>query len=140
MAKNKTVETPGNVTDFINLIENEAKRNDSFKIVEIFRKQTGLEPKMWGSSIIGFGTYHYKYDSGREGDAPLVAFSPRKNAFSIYLSSTFDRRQELLEKFGKHKTSKACIYVNKLSDIDVNVFKEMIMASIIQPKNLNQGC
>jgi len=140
VAKNKTVETPGNVTDFINLIENEAKRNDSFKIVEIFRKQTGLEPKMWGSSIIGFGTYHYKYDSGREGDAPLVAFSPRKNAFSIYLSSTFDRRQELLEKFGKHKTSKACIYVNKLSDIDVNVFKEMIMASIIQPKNLNQGC
>lgn len=140
MAKNKTVETTASVVDFINLIENETKRNDSFKITEIFRAQTGFEPKMWGPSIIGFGTYHYKYDSGREGDAPIVAFSPRKNAISIYLSSTFDGRDKLLEKFGKHKATKACIYINKLSDINIEVFKEMIVASINQSKILNQGC
>ncbi|NRF37129.1 DUF1801 domain-containing protein [Pedobacter foliorum] len=140
MAKNKTVETTGNVVDFINLIENETKRDDSFKITEIFKEQTGFEPKMWGPSIIGFGTYHYKYDSGREGDAPLAAFSPRKNAISIYLSSTFDGRDKLLEKLGKHKTTKACIYVNKLSDINIELLKEMIVASINQSKNLNQSC
>lgn len=140
MAKNKTVETTSSVADFISLIENETKRNDSFKITEIFREQTGFEPKMWGPSIIGYGSYHYKYDSGHEGDAPLVGFSPRKNAISLYLSSTFDGREELLEKFGKHKTSKACIYINKLSDVNIEVLKEMITASLNQPLNSNQGC
>lgn len=130
MAKNKTTETKNSVTDFINAVTDENKRNDAFELLKIIQKTTGFEPKMWGPSIIGFGSYHYIYDSGREGDAPLVGFSPRKDAISLYLSSSFENKDELLSKFGKYKAAKSCIYIKKLADIDPEILKEMISVSV----------
>ena len=103
-------------------------------IIKLMQKQTGLKPKMWGPAIVGFGSYHYKYDSGREGDAPLVAFSPRANAITLYLSSAFDNREELLQKFGKHKTGKGCIYIKKLGDVDQEILKVMVTNSFEHAK------
>jgi hypothetical protein len=105
-------------------------------MVTIMEKVTGFKAKMWGPSIVGFGSYHYKYESGREGDAPLVGFSPRKNEISLYLSSSFENRDALLEKFGKHKSAKACIYIKKLADIDQEIFKEMIALSVKHVKSI----
>ena len=135
MAKNKTIATANSVTDFINAVEDATKRNDAFELVKIIQKQTGFEPKMWGPSIIGFGSYHYKYDSGHEGDAPLVGFSPRKDAFSFYACLTDENKEELLPNFGKHKVAKACVYFKKLADIDPEILKKMISLSV---KNLNK--
>lgn len=135
MAKNKTTQTELSVTDFLNSVADETKRNDSFQILELFETQTGLEPKMWGPSIVGFGSYHYKYKSGHEGDAPLVAFSPRKDALTLYLAN-FDRRDELLQQFGKHKTGKGCIYVKKLADVNIGILQEMIDLSVKHTKSL----
>ena len=136
MAKNKTTETSISVSAFINAVNDEAKRNDSFALIEIIKKQTGLEPKMWGPSIIGFGSYHYKYDSGHEGDSPLVGFSPRAAALTLYLSGSFEQREELLEKFGKHKTDKGCIYVKKLDDIHIDTLQKMITNHIKHIKTM----
>ena len=130
MAKNKTTETNRSVTKFVNKIENEVKRNDSFKLIEIFKSITGFEPKMWGPSIIGFGNYHYKYESGHEGDAPLAGFSPRKDSLVVYIASEFENREVLLSQLGKHKSSKVCVYVKKLSDIDIKILKIMIVNSM----------
>ena len=93
-------------------------------------KQSGFPAKMWGPAIIGFGSYHYIYESGHEGDAPLVGFSPRKSEFAIYLSSAFDKREELLQQLGKHKAAKACVYIKKIEDIKVDILKKMITASV----------
>ena len=137
MAKNKTTETESSVTDFINnFVDNEAKRNDAFELIEIMNKVTGFEPKMWGPSIIGFGSYHYKYASGHEGDAPLVGFSPRKTAISLYIYFSTENKEELLSKFGKHKAAKGCIYINKLADIDIEILKIMIAASVKELQKL----
>jgi len=131
MAKNKTTETNESSTDFINtFVEDETKRNDAFELIKIIQKITHFEPKMWGPSIIGFGSYHYKYASGHEGDAPLVGFSPRKAAISLYVYTSPDDRDELLSKLGKHKASKGCIYVKKLADINIEVLKNMISLSL----------
>ena len=130
MAKNKTTETESSVPNFINTVEDETKRNDSFELVKLMQNQTGFEPKMWGPSIIGFGSYHYKYDSGHEGDAPLVAFSPRKAAISLYCCTSSGDKEDLLSKFGKHKASKGCIYIKKLADIDIEVLKKIISNSV----------
>ena len=136
MAKNKTTETESSVAYFINnFVDNEAKRNDAFELVQIMNQATGFEPKMWGPSIIGFGSYHYKYASGHEGDAPLVGFSPRKDAFSFYACLTDENKGELLPNFGKHKVAKACVYFKKLADIDPEILKKMISLSV---KNLNK--
>ncbi|MFC7522734.1 DUF1801 domain-containing protein [Parapedobacter sp. GCM10030251] len=129
-AKNKTVETTASVVDFLDTLADDAKRKDSLRLTEIIKAETGFEPRMWGTSIIGFGSYHYHYDSGREGDAPLVGFSPRKNEFALYLAQDFEEREELLRQFGKHKTGKACIYVKKLADINEGILKRMIAASV----------
>jgi hypothetical protein len=134
MAKNKTTETEQSVSAFIQTSAAE-KADDCFRLSDIMKDASGYEPKMWGPAIVGFGNYHYKYDSGREGDAPLVAFSPRKGAISLYLSSGFERREELLEKFGKHTSAKSCIYIKKLSDIDLDVLKEMVKLATIYRKN-----
>lgn len=136
MAKNKTTETESSVIDFINIAPDEAKRKDTFELLEIMQETTGFEPKMWGASIIGFGSYHYKYDSGHEGDAPLAGFSPRKDAISLYLSSSFENKEELLSKFGKHKAGKGCIYIKKLTDIDLEILKIMISASVKEIQKL----
>ncbi len=139
MAKNKTEETKVSVKDFINGIEDEKKRKDGLELVKIFKKQTGLEPKMWGPSIIGFGSYHYKYPSGHEGDAPLAAFSPRSTALTFYFCASFDKREELLEKFGKHKTTKGCVYVKKLEDINIVILEKMIVNHLKHMKKLYPG-
>ncbi len=136
MAKNKTTETISSVSDFLNSVADEGKRADSFKIAGLMQQQTNLEPKMWGPAIVGFGSYHYKYDSGHEGDAPLIAFSPRANAISLYMCQ-FDSREDLLRILGKHKMAKACIYIKKLSDIDLEVFKQLITNAFEQAKKLH---
>lgn len=126
----KTTETKLSVKDFIKKIAEESRQKDALAIMEIMEKQSGFPAKMWGPAIIGFGSYHYVYESGHEGDAPLVGFSPRKNEFALYLSSAFDKREELLQQFGKHKSGKACIYIKKMEDIKVDVLKKMISASV----------
>jgi len=131
MAQNKTTENENSVTAFINTVKDEAKRDDAFRLVSLFEELSTFKAKMWGTAIIGFGTYHYKYESGREGDAPIVGFSPRKDAFALYLSSEFPDREKLLAQFGKHKTGKACIYVKKLSDVNLEILKKMIQNSLI---------
>ncbi len=138
MAKNqnKTIETAENVLDFLNRVTDESKRNDCLEIVEIMKEQTGFEPKMWGPGIVGFGSYHYSYESGREGDAPLVAFSPRKAEISLYLASGFEQRDSLLKEFGKHKSAKACIYIKRIADIDVQVLRKLVSLSVAHVKNL----
>lgn len=131
-AKLKTVENDASVTEFIKKVEDPQKQEDCFKLVKIMQELAGFEARMWGPAIIGFGSYHYQYKSGREGDMPLVAFSPRKKQIVLYLSSTFDDREELLKQLGKHSISKVCIYIKKLSDIDVDVLKKMIINSLQQ--------
>ncbi len=133
-AKAKTTETKASVTGFIKKA-GKAKQEDSFELLKIFEDASGFEPKMWGPSIIGFGSYHFKYESGREGDAPLCGFSPRKQEFSLYLSAGFKEREALLKKFGKHKSAKACIYIKKLEDIDTAVLKKMISLSVKHTKS-----
>jgi hypothetical protein len=130
MAVNKTKATAVNVTEFIQNIDNEVKRNDSFQLVEIYKSISGFEAKMWGPTIIGFGSYHYKYASGHQGDMPIAAFSPRKDAIVFYISDEIENREQLLEKLGKHKTGKVCVYVKKLTDIDLTVLKKLVMATI----------
>ncbi len=139
MAANKTTETTASVSRFISSIKDETKRKDSISLIELIKKQTGYEPKMWGPSIIGFGSYHYKYESGREGDSLLVGFSPRTSALTLYLSGNFDQREELLEKLGRHKTGKGCIYVRKLDDIDIGVLQLMITNHLNHIRNLYSG-
>ncbi|MFE3975963.1 MULTISPECIES: DUF1801 domain-containing protein [unclassified Peribacillus] len=130
MYKPKTKETDSSVTEFIEKVDNLKKREDAYKLLDIFTETTGFEAKMWGPSIIGFGTYHYKYESGHEGDAPLVGFSPRKAKISLYFTPGDKRRVELLQAFGKHTTGKGCVYINKVADIEINVLKELINQSV----------
>ena len=130
MARNKTTETSQSVTDFINTVEDDKKRNDSFELVRLMSAVTGYEPKMWGPGIVGFGSYHYKYDSGHEGDAPLVGFSPRKGAISLYVFTGLDEHKSLLDGLGKFTMGKACIYVKRLSDIDQEVLTKIMRETI----------
>lgn len=125
----KTKETDVDVIEFIESVDNEKKREDAYRLLDIFTETTGLQAKMWGPSIIGFGKYHYQYESGHEGEAPLVGFSPRKAKHSLYFASG-DWRESLLKEFGKHKAGKACIYVNKLDDVHEEILKQLIIASI----------
>lgn len=129
MYKIKTKETDNSVIEFIENVDNPQKRQDAYKLLDIFTETTGCEAKMWGSSIVGFGKYHYKYESGHNGDAPLVGFSPRKARHSLYFAPG-DWRKPLLEKFGKHKAGKSCIYINKLEDIDIEILKQLITESV----------
>lgn len=130
MAELKTKQNEQSVTDFLQLVPDERKRNDSFAILEMMKEVTGQEPKMWGDTIVGFGTYHYKYASGREGDWFVTGFSPRKQNLTLYIMSGFDEYDELLGKLGKYKTGKACLYINRLSDVDMAVMKELILKSV----------
>lgn len=134
MAKNKTFETAKCVATFIKALKDETKRSDSLRIIELMSDQTGFEPKMWGPSIIGFGSYHYKYESGREGDMPLVGFSPRAAAIVLYLSGNLEKREEMLQSLGKHKTGKGCVYIKKIEDIDISVLKKMILGTVNRRK------
>ena len=131
MAKNKTNETGKNVLDFINeYADTELKRKDSYELLQLMQNVSGYEPRMWGPTIIGFGQYHYKYGSGHEGDAPLVGFSPRKAAISLYVFTGIKEHEHLLTNFGKFKMGKSCIYVKKLSDVDKEKLVVMIRETI----------
>jgi hypothetical protein len=130
MAELKTKQNEENVNIFLKTIEDEQKRNDSLTILELMKKITGEEPKMWGASIVGFGSYHYKYASGREGDWFLTGFSPRKQAITLYMMDYVEKHQAVLENLGKFKHGKGCLYVKKLEDIDLEVLEKLIKISI----------
>ena len=131
MAKTKTVFTEVKVSDFIeSFVDSEQKKADSYQLIELMRLWSGFEAKMWGPSIIGFGSYHYKYASGHEGDAPIISFSPRKAAFSLYVYSATEASKELVTNLGKFKMAKSCIYVKKLSDIHLDVLEQLCLGSI----------
>ena len=126
----KTKQTDNSVIEFIEAVDSPKKREDAYQLLDIFTETAGFEAKMWGPSIIGFGSYHYKYASGHEGDAPLVGFSPRNAKISLYFAPGETKREELLKEFGKHTNGKACVYINKVADIDVEVLKTLIQESI----------
>ncbi|MDU0332352.1 DUF1801 domain-containing protein [Paenibacillus sp. 3LSP] len=126
----KTKENDNSVIEFIEGVADAKKREDAYRLLDIFTEITGYPAKMWGSSIIGFGSYHYKYASGHEGDAPLVGFSPRKAKISLYLASNDPERDALLESLGKHTQGKGCVYINKVADIDVDVLRKLIRQSV----------
>jgi hypothetical protein len=131
MAKTKTSYSGQDISDFLDIyVDNDQKKADSLRLIEIMKKCSGEGPKMWGPSIIGFGNYHYKYASGHEGDAPVLGFSPRKAALTLYVFSDTEKSRKLLPVLGKYKMSKACIYVKKLSDIDTGILEELCMESI----------
>ncbi|RIX59492.1 DUF1801 domain-containing protein [Paenibacillus nanensis] len=125
----KTKATENSVLEFIESTDPK-KREDAYKLLDIFSETSGYPAKMWGPSIIGFGSYHYKYASGHEGDAPLVGFSPRKGKISLYFAPEDEEREALLQQFGKHTAGKGCVYINKVADIEVEVLKALIHQSI----------
>lgn len=125
MAEMKTKENNQSVTAFLDSIENDTKRADSYALLKMMQTITKKEPKMWGDTIVGFGRYHYKYDSGREGDMLRVGFSPRKTSLTLYVMNSAIQ-EELLDQLGKHKTSKACLYIKKLEDVDTTILKKII--------------
>jgi hypothetical protein len=127
MAENKTKPTEASVVQFIDAIEDQARRVDAKALVRLMEKATGAKPKMWGPSIIGFDSYHYKYESGREGDAPLVGFSPRKPATVFYSLLGSSDSDALVAKLGKHTTGKGCLYIKKLADVDLKVLQELVV-------------
>ena len=126
MAENKTKENDANVEDFLNSIEDEIKRKDCFLLLGMMKKVTNLPAKMWGDNMVGFGTYHYVYESGREGDIFLIGFSPRKNYLSLYLVTGFTPYEDLMAKLGKFKTGKSCLNIKKLSDVKIDVLKSLM--------------
>ncbi|MEV5029935.1 DUF1801 domain-containing protein [Paenibacillus sp. LPE1-1-1.1] len=130
MYEQKTKETDHSVIEFIDNVENLKKREDAYKLLDIFTETTGYPAKMWGPSIIGFGSYHYKYESGHEGAAPRAGFSPRKAKISLYFATGDTERARLQQQLGKHTAGKACVYINKIDDIDVEVLKAMIKQSV----------
>jgi Domain of unknown function (DU1801) len=129
MAENKTRETTASVSGFIAGIEDGRKRKDAKKLIEMMKRVTGETPKMWGPSIIGFGSHHYRYESGREGDWPRVGFSPRKQNLVLYITDGFEDYGALLGKLGKHSTGKSCLYIKRLDDVDATVLETMVERS-----------
>lgn len=137
MAELKTKRNKGDVEVFLNSVPDERKREDSFVILELMQQATGKEPEMWGESIVGFGSYHYKYKSGREGDWFLTGFSPRKQNLTLYIMSGFDEYDQLLSKLGKHSTGKSCLYIKKVEDVNMDVLKTLIEKSVEHMKEAN---
>jgi hypothetical protein len=130
VAEAKTKPTKASVTQFLNKIPDAGRREDCFAIAKMMEEITGCKPQMWGPAIVGFGTYQYKYASGHQGDWPTAAFSPRKQDLTIYLMVGFEKRDELLSQLGKHRKSKSCLYIKRLSDIHVPTLKKLINASL----------
>lgn len=137
MAENKTKPTDADVIGFLNNVPDERKRQDAFAVLEMMREVTGEEPKMWGPSIVGFGSYHYKYASGREGDAILTGFSPRKQNLVLYIVAGFGEYEELMAKLGKHTTGSSCLYVKRLADLDQAVLRELVAKSVDRMRRTN---
>ncbi|MFC2126382.1 DUF1801 domain-containing protein [Bacteroidota bacterium] len=139
MSDLKTKRNKGSVTTFLDSVKNKKRRDDSYVVLDIMKEITGSEPEMWGTSIIGFGTYHYKYKSGREGDWFLCGFSPRVQSLTLYIMTGFSKYEEILRQIGKYKTGKACFYINKIEDINLDVLKELIRESVDFLKTKNQN-
>jgi len=129
-AKNKTTATEKSVRDFLNSVKDDQKREDSFKILSMMERLSGYEAKMWGSSIIGFGEYHYKYESGREGNMCRIGFSPRTQNLTLYMIPGYSEYADELSRLGKHKIGKSCLYIKRLSDVDESVLEEMIIKDL----------
>lgn len=130
MAENKTKPTKASVTAFIKAIEDPAKRADARKVAAMMRRATGKRARMWGPSIVGYGTYHYEYASGREGDFMITGFSPRKQALTVYILAGFSRYDSLMKKLGRYRTGKSCLYIKRLADVDENVLERLINESV----------
>ena len=130
MAENKTKPNKMSVTAFINGIEDEQRRRDVKKVAAMMREATGSRARMWGANMVGYGQYHYKYDSGREGDFMVTGFSPRKQALTLYVIPGFRHFEALMRKLGKYKTGKSCLYIKRLTDVDEKVLKQLIVASV----------
>jgi hypothetical protein len=141
MAENKTKPTKGSVTAFLNKIKDPQVRDDCFVILEMMQKVSNFEPTMWGSAIVGFGTYHYVYESGREGDTIVIGFSPRKQNISIYLMGGLNKVEDELAKLGKYSTGKGCLYIKSLSDVNAGVLKKIFAKSFkqAQSKKAHEG-
>ena len=133
----KTTPNQKSVTKFLKSVENDRRREDGLEVLKLFEEVTGMEPQMWGDSIVGFGSYHYKYASGREGDWMLTGFSPRKQNLTLYIMDGFDEYDKLLAKLGKHKLGKSCLYINKLEDVDPEVLKQLIKKSVEHMQKTN---
>jgi hypothetical protein len=136
-SQNKTQQTDASVEKFLDSISDDKKREDSKEIVRIMQEMSGYDPKMWGS-IIGFGKYHYKYESGREGDFMLVGFSPRKQNLTLYIMPGFDKYEEYMKKLGKYSIGRSCLYIKNLEDIDVEILKKLIKDSVDHMKKTNE--
>ena len=130
MAELKTKETTASVSAFLNQIADEGRRKDCFAVVDLMRAVTKEEPKMWGSGIVGFGLYHYKYESGREGDWMITGFSPRKGDLTLYIGGVFEKFPDLMKNLGKYKTGKGCLYIKKLTDVDVKILRKLVTESV----------
>jgi hypothetical protein len=136
MAELKTKPTGESVKAFIDAIPDETRRRDCRALVQIMKTATGAAPRLWGPSIVGFGDYHYKYASGREGDWFMVGFSPRKQDLTLYLAIGFDRQQSVLKRLGRYRTGKSCLYIKRLSDIDLDVLRELVENSVRKTKGV----
>ena len=130
VAENKTKPGKASVAQFLNAIDNDRRRSDAKAVAAMMRKATGKRARLWGTSIVGYGSYHYKYDSGREGDWALVGFSPRKQNLAIYIMPGFGQFDALMKRLGKYKTGKSCLYINKLDDVDEDVLQQLIERSV----------
>lgn len=130
MAELKTKETDASVESFLNAVADDKRRQDCFTVLAIMQTASGAPPKMWGTSIIGFGNTHYKYASGREGDWFLTGFSPRKQDLTVYIGGGLDRYADILQRLGKHKTGKGCLYIKKLDDIDLAALEQLVAQSV----------
>jgi hypothetical protein len=135
MAENKTKATEASVERYLSAIQDEARRKDCEALAKLMTKVTKQPPIMWGTSIVGFGSYHYKYESGREGDSCVTGFSSRKGDISVYLTASVIGQEELLAKLGKHKVSKGCLYVHKLRDVDLKVLEQLIVGAVAERKH-----
>ena len=139
MAELKTKPTNASVEKFLNQVADETRREDCFKVAKMMEEITGEKPKMWGPSIVGFGSYHYKYASGQEGDWPIAAFSPRKQDLTLYLLPGFAESGELLKQLGKHRTGVSCLYIKRLSDVHVPTLKKLIRDSVKRMKQITKS-
>lgn len=131
MSEPKTKPSTASVDAFIDAVDDESRRSDCREVIRLMSRITGKPPVLWGSSIVGFDSYHYVYASGNSGDWPIVGFSPRKNDLTLYIMSGFDRYDDLMARLGKHKTGKSCLYLKKLSDVDLDVLEDLIRESVL---------
>ena len=134
MAELKTKPSKASVEAFLAKVSDEERRNDCLTVLKLMKRVTKAHPRMWGASIVGFGSYHYRYASGREGDWPLTGFSPRKRDLTLYVMAGFDRYGALMRKLGKHRTGKSCLYIKTLADIDLDVLRQLIERSVSDTK------